>query len=1212
MFSPIATTFQRVILTVAVLTLLIVAPGGTPDAANAVSESHELDQEHWNTPSTPINAALSIDSYPPVGQPATLTCEISSVLEAPGTTAQIELPANARLLSGDINWQGDLVAGESVEISAKILFEVEGDAAVFCRAIRVIDAENSWGDLAELYLSIGQEDSQAGFSAIPIYQRHELGEPVEAGNGQLLDEAKAQAVLPSRDETVEPPPVDPVLNSDDSPTTSTSTLPMGSLVVTGRWGYYDRDDNYSGALEFLVELIRGDNGDHLAWCYTDISGYYSCGPVTNPGSAGVRTAMFSYTSYNPNPDLLVVINPDWGTVGGVDNAFGTQTGISVFSDGTHDIGSWVSSNGSSYERAYWIQRDLNDTWRYIWFGTGSSQSPQETTGPSTVEWKIDSTHGTHYHHGGNIHLTGADPLSDTVVAHEYGHNIMYTVYGSWMPTTYCPSPHYINLSSHVNCAWTEGWANFLPLAVNNDPVYRWASGSSINLENPTWGSSSWDEGDDVEGHVAGALWDVLDTTNEGDDQYSDGGITNIWDTLYHQNDNNFSENWSAWKSRGHNNSSAGPVMSLYQSTIDYRNSPAGDDFDIPFVFSGDILMFGVVTNTVNATTQGNDPNTSCGSGIYPKQSRSMWIRFTPDTSGNYNINTEGSDYDTVLAVWTGSFGSLTDRDCDDDSGPGLLSSLTLALTGGTTYYIEAMQYGSGSGGLLDLNGQAVLPDPFSKSSPANGATGQPTNPTLSWGSSSGAASYEYCIDTTNNSSCDGSWTSVGNNNTVSLGGLSNGTTYYWQVRARSFAGTRDANEGTWWSFATQVALPGTFSKNNPSNGATGQPTNPTLSWGSSSGAASYEYCVDTTNNSSCDGSWTSVGSNTSVGLSGLSNGTTYYWQVRARNATGTRDANGGTWWSFTTQVALPGTFSKISPTNGATGQPTNPMLSWGSSSGAASYEFCVDTINNNVCDGSWTSVGNNNTVSLGGLSNGTTYYWQVRARNAAGTTEANNGTWWSFTIFAENIAPTLSGLEDQFFDQSYLPPSSIDLWAYTEDTETPDSGLTFTIASSPPTGAGITLIANRYLQIDPSNDWCGFADVTVRVTDPGGLWDEDTLRVGVTWSCRGPLPVPNQNAKRDQSIILDLSDYEPQIGDGTGMVWSVSGEDNCTVSGEGNEDDILTFTPQQGLVGSDVVALHMTYPWGGEATQALTLTWKGVETPALGFRLYLPVATSDH
>jgi hypothetical protein len=96
--------------------------------------------------------------------------------------------------------------------------------------------------------------------------------------------------------------------------------------------------------------------------------------------------------------------------------------------------------------------------------------------------------------------------------------------------------------------------------------------------------------------------------------------------------------------------------------------------------------------------------------------------------------------------------------------------------------------------------------------------------------------------------------------------------------------------------------PGNFNKTNPTNGASGQSTNPTLTWETSSGATSYEYCLDTTNNNICDGSWMNNGNNTSFGLSGLSNGTTYYWQVKALNGSGSTSANGGTWWSFTTVI----------------------------------------------------------------------------------------------------------------------------------------------------------------------------------------------------------------------------------------------------------------------------------------------------------------------
>jgi hypothetical protein len=96
-------------------------------------------------------------------------------------------------------------------------------------------------------------------------------------------------------------------------------------------------------------------------------------------------------------------------------------------------------------------------------------------------------------------------------------------------------------------------------------------------------------------------------------------------------------------------------------------------------------------------------------------------------------------------------------------------------------------------------------------------------------------------------------------------------------------------------------LPGGFNKLDPSNGATDVSLTPTLSWGTSSEATSYEYCYDTTNDNSCS-VWVSNGTATSKALSGLSASTAYFWQVRAINAGGTTYANNDTWWSFTTST----------------------------------------------------------------------------------------------------------------------------------------------------------------------------------------------------------------------------------------------------------------------------------------------------------------------
>jgi hypothetical protein len=123
-----------------------------------------------------------------------------------------------------------------------------------------------------------------------------------------------------------------------------------------------------------------------------------------------------------------------------------------------------------------------------------------------------------------------------------------------------------------------------------------------------------------------------------------------------------------------------------------------------------------------------------------------------------------------------------------------------------------------------------------------------------------------------------------------LAGESTGSTIYLPLVLRVSAGSP----------------PGNFNKSAPANGATGQPTNPTLSWGASSNATSYEYCIDTNSDNTCNSSWISTGTSASVGLSGLTPAISYYWQVRANNASGTTNANGGTWWSFTTASSTSG------------------------------------------------------------------------------------------------------------------------------------------------------------------------------------------------------------------------------------------------------------------------------------------------------------------
>jgi len=109
------------------------------------------------------------------------------------------------------------------------------------------------------------------------------------------------------------------------------------------------------------------------------------------------------------------------------------------------------------------------------------------------------------------------------------------------------------------------------------------------------------------------------------------------------------------------------------------------------------------------------------------------------------------------------------------------------------------------------------------------------------------------------------------------------------------------------------------------------------------------------------------------------------------------EADDGAWWDFTTEtLPLPGAFTKVDPPSGATGQPTELTLSWATSANATGYEVCVDTVDNGSCDATWNALGDVTSADVDGLAEWTSYFWQVRAVNGNGSTEADGGTWWWF------------------------------------------------------------------------------------------------------------------------------------------------------------------------------------------------------------------------
>lgn len=99
-------------------------------------------------------------------------------------------------------------------------------------------------------------------------------------------------------------------------------------------------------------------------------------------------------------------------------------------------------------------------------------------------------------------------------------------------------------------------------------------------------------------------------------------------------------------------------------------------------------------STQNSTTEEKEVVASCGQG----SQGSVWYQYKPITNQSVVFDTTASDYNTILSVWTGNQHPLTEMACDDDDS-GSNSTVSLALTANTTYYINVAM-GKVSGGSL--------------------------------------------------------------------------------------------------------------------------------------------------------------------------------------------------------------------------------------------------------------------------------------------------------------------------------------------------------------------------------------------------------------------------------------------------------------------------------------------------------------------------------
>ena len=106
------------------------------------------------------------------------------------------------------------------------------------------------------------------------------------------------------------------------------------------------------------------------------------------------------------------------------------------------------------------------------------------------------------------------------------------------------------------------------------------------------------------------------------------------------------------------------------------------------------------SDTGFATSNTSDPVHSCTNS---RDSATVWYLITPDFSGPLQVNTTGTDYDTVISAYSGG-SSSSEIACNDDiSDYNPQSAVSFDVQAGNTYLIEVSAWGdNGKGGNLKL------------------------------------------------------------------------------------------------------------------------------------------------------------------------------------------------------------------------------------------------------------------------------------------------------------------------------------------------------------------------------------------------------------------------------------------------------------------------------------------------------------------------------
>lgn len=545
------------------------APAAPPPAPEdcALQDEHQPHDEWLSC----LQITTELHPVPAVGETATLKVSVRADGRRPASVIEVDLPpmlewdaappgasvrdAKAKDGVGSVHrasMSTDLVKGSAKTFTARVRAVAPGQGQISARITSMVDAAFTDGANTFLPLTIGDDGAGSSPSV-----------PNAAASGEPL--ATVAAPAPSGASAPDPEQTVPLPGGEPAPTSPTAQAPA---CATGSWVYTHPTDGTKGNFNFQVQAWDQDPGgtdDLLATGVTASNGAYSlCYDNTDVDAGGLVDVYIRFVSENSRWRLQ-------------DNE--TNDNLYIFTSGVQTNASTAPNFGSLQPADGNLMRGMHafDTANKLFFaiprGANNCWDANDAAAACRqyrINWTASSTDGTYNDLDGGVHLAADDPNSEHTTIHELAHGLMDDVYEDDYPPFPNCNPHFINSNSSTGCAWTEGFAEWLPALVMGDKLFRWPSGATLDFENRTWGYGGH-EGDQAEGNVAAAMIDISDAENEGPwDTANLGFPGSQYTTFLNQLSDTFSEFVTIdMPAQGFPFADATVASAVYQNTIDY-------------------------------------------------------------------------------------------------------------------------------------------------------------------------------------------------------------------------------------------------------------------------------------------------------------------------------------------------------------------------------------------------------------------------------------------------------------------------------------------------------------------------------------------------------------------------------------------------------------------------------------------------------------------